>query len=235
MSDTTTDTLRQQIATCTRLLVMQGVMDYSGHVSARIPGSDRILIQPRDTSRLALKGDDLLIVDLDGKIIDGRAPAPAETALHTSVYRARPDALAVCHGHPTFSTLYSVVDRPLEAVRNFAYRFAAGTVPIHSDTTHIRTPEQGRAVAATLGARRACLLRAHGTVVVSASVQELFMDCLDFEENARSLLYATALGPLLPLTAKETAELHESYGRGDFRAAKLWEHFVHKARLAGVL
>ena len=52
MSDKTVDDLRKEVATCTRLLVMQEVMDYSGHVSARIPGTDRILIQPRDTSRL---------------------------------------------------------------------------------------------------------------------------------------------------------------------------------------
>jgi ribulose-5-phosphate 4-epimerase/fuculose-1-phosphate aldolase len=234
MSDKTVDDLREKVATCTRLLVMQEVMDYSGHVSARIPGTDRILIQPRDTSRLALSAADILIVDLDGKVLEGSLPVPMETALHTSVYRARPDARAVCHGHPTFSTLFSVVDRPLLAVRNFAYRFA-NAVPVHSDTTHIRSVEQGRAVAQTLGDRRVCLLRAHGNVVVSSSVQDLFMDCLDFEDNARSLIYASALGPLLPLTAAEEGALRESYGRSDSRAAKVWEHFLHKGRLAGVL
>jgi ribulose-5-phosphate 4-epimerase/fuculose-1-phosphate aldolase len=234
MSDANISKLRDEIAVCTRLLVMQGVMDYSGHVSARIPGSDRILIQPRDTSRLALTGDDILVVDLDGNILEGEAPAPLETALHTAVYRARPDALAVCHGHPTFSTLFSVVDRPLVAVRNFAYRFA-NAVPVHADTTHIRTVDQGRAVTQTLGDRGVCLLRAHGTVVVSSSMQELLMDCVDFEENARSLLYASALGPLLPLTSAEEGALRESYGRSASRAAKMWEHYVHKARLAGVL
>lgn len=234
MADKTVDDLREEVATCTRLLVMQEVMDYSGHVSARIPGTDLILIQSRDISRLALGAADLLVVDLDGKVLEGSLPAPMETALHTSVYRARPDARAVCHGHPTFSTLFSVVDRPLLAVRNFAYRFA-NAVPVHSDTTHIRSVEQGRAVAQTLGDRRVCLLRAHGTVVASSSIQELFMDCLDFEDNARSLLYASALGPLRPLTSAEEVSLRQSYGRGESRAAKLWEHYLHKGRLAGVL
>jgi ribulose-5-phosphate 4-epimerase/fuculose-1-phosphate aldolase len=234
MAGKTVDQLREEIATCTRLMVMAEVMDYSGHVSARIPGTDRILIQPRDTSRLALGATDLLVVDLDGKVLEGSLPTPMETALHTAVYRARPDARAVCHGHPTFSTLFSVVDRPLLAVRNFAYRFA-NAVPVHSDTTHIRSVEQGRAVAQTLGDRRVCLLRAHGTVVVSSSIHELFMDCLDFEDNARSLLYASALGPLRPLTSAEEVSLRQSYGRGESRAAKLWEHYLHKGRLAGVL
>lgn len=233
MSEAKITQLRQEIATCTRLLVMQEIMDFSGHVSARIPGTDRILIQPRDTSRAALTAEDILVVDLDGKVLEGNGPAPSETALHTAVYRARPDALTVCHGHPTISTLFSVVDRPLVAVRNFAYRFDA--VPIHADTTHIRTVEQGRALSETLANHNVCLLRGHGTVVVSASMQELFMDCLDFEENARSLLYASALGPLLAITKDEAAELRASYGRSGYRAGKLWEHYIYKGRLVGVL
>jgi ribulose-5-phosphate 4-epimerase/fuculose-1-phosphate aldolase len=234
MSEANITRLREEIAVCTRLLVMTGVMDFSGHVSARIPGTDRILIQPRDTSRAGLTANDILVVDLAGKVLEGEGPAPGETALHTEVYKARPDATAVCHGHPNISTIFSVVDRPLLSVRNFAYRFMDG-VPVHSDTTHIRTTEQGRALAETLGNHRVCLMRAHGTALVSPSMQELFMDCLDFEENARTLLCAAALGPLLPLTQKEKEELGASYGRSDYRAAKVWEHYLHKGKLAGVL
>ncbi len=224
---------REQIAACTRLLVHEGIIDFSGHVSVRLPGTDRVLIQPRDTSRAALTADDLLVVDLDGRLLDGDEPPPSETALHLCVYRARPDAVAVCHGHPTFSTLFGCVEAPFLPLRNFAYRFA--DLPVHPDTTHIRTVEQGEAVARTLGAHRACLLRAHGTVVAAPSVEELFMDCLDLEENARALVYGSALGPLRPLTPEEVRALAESYGRSGYRAAKVWEHYLHKGRQAGIL
>jgi L-ribulose-5-phosphate 4-epimerase len=234
MTEASPTALREEIAVCTRLLVMTGIMDFSGHVSARISGTDLILIQPRDTSRAALTAGDVLVVDLNGKILEGEGPAPGETALHTELYRARPDAMAVCHGHPNISTIFSVVERPVVAMRNFAYRFMDG-VPIHSDTTHIRTPEQAQALAKTLGDCRVCLLRAHGTAMVAPSMQELFMDCLDFEENARNLLFASSLGPLLPLTQKEKEELRVSYGRSDYRAAKVWEHYVHKGKQAGAL
>ncbi|MBM2811880.1 MAG: ribulose-5-phosphate 4-epimerase-like epimerase or aldolase [Chloroflexi bacterium] len=225
--------LREQVVQCTRLLMMEQVIDFSGHVSVRLPGTDHILIQPRDTSRAALTADDLLLVDLDGQLLEGEGPAPSETALHTSVYRARPDVSAVCHGHPPVSTLFTIADRPLVPVRNFAYRFAE--MPVHPDTTHIRSRDQGDAVARTLASNDACLLRAHGTVVVGKSIAELFVACIDVEENARSLLYATALGPLLPLQRDEIAQLAESYGRADYRAGKVWEHFLTKGRHAGVL
>ena len=234
MSDADVQRFREQIAAATRLLVMQEIIDFSGHISVRIPGTDRVLIQPRDTSRAALTADDVLVVDLDNRVLEGEGPAPSETALHTCVYRARPDAVAVCHGHPTYSTIFTATNRPLDAVRNFAYRFADG-LPIHADTTHIRTEEQGRAVAATLAQSRACLLRGHGTVVVAPSVEELFMDCLDIEENARSLIYAATLGAVLPLTQEEVGELRNSYGRSGYRAGKIWEHYIHKGRQAGIL
>jgi len=227
------DALREQITACTRMLVMQEIMDYSGHVSARIPGTDRMLIQPRDTSRAVLKPVDLLVVDLDGNLLEGEGPAPSETALHRWVYRSRPDVAAVCHGHPAMSTLFTVVDRPMVAVRNFAYRFM-GT-PIHADTTHIRTDEQGRAVARTLGQHRACLLRAHGTVLAAHSVPELFMDCLELEENARSLALATGLGALSPISDPEAAELEVSFGKNDYRVSKIWEHYLQKGAAAGVI
>ncbi len=227
------DALREQVAACTRMLVMAEIMDYSGHVSARIPGTDRILIQPRDTSRAALKPEDLLVVDLDGKLLEGVGPAPSETALHRWVYRARPDVQSVCHGHPPMSTLFTVVDRPMLPVRNFAFRFK--DVPIHADTTHIRTDEQGQSVAQSLGQHRVCLLRAHGTVMAAPNVQELFMDCLELEENARSLAYAAPLGKLQPITDDEVEELEVSFGRNDYRVAKIWEHYLQKATAAGVL
>lgn len=91
-----------------------------------------------------------------------------------------------------------MVEADLVPMRHFAYKFPDG-LPVHPDPTHIRSNEQGDAVAATLGNGTACLLRSHGTVVVSDRIDILFMDCLDIEENARTLLSAIQPGSkLLP-------------------------------------
>lgn len=230
-----TTSLREDLVTCTRLLVFSGVLDYSGHVSARIPGTDQLLIQPRDMSRAALTPDDLLVVDLDGEVVEGDVPPPAETAIHTGVYRARADVGMVCHGHPTLSTSFSMVDTPLVPMRHFAYKHPNG-LQVHPDPTHIRSREQGDAVAKTLGDADACLLRSHGTVLVARRFDGLFMDCLDLEENAKTLLAATqAGGKLLPLTAEEVVIVGEGYDRGGHRPGKVWEHYVHLGKAAGVL
>src|SRR4026207_653939 len=94
-------TLRQQLADCHRMMVMAELLDYSGHVSARIPGTDRVLIlprdarrargtrrvliRPRDASRAGVTADDMLVVDLDGKVLDGNRLPPTETAIHLGV------------------------------------------------------------------------------------------------------------------------------------------------------
>jgi ribulose-5-phosphate 4-epimerase/fuculose-1-phosphate aldolase len=231
----TVSPLREDLVTCTRLLVSCGVLDYSGHLSARIPGTDHVLIQPRDMSRAALTPEDLLVVDLDGELVEGELPPPAETAIHTGVYRARPDVGMVCHGHPTLSTSFSMVDTPLLPMRHFAYKHPNG-LAVHPDPTHIRTREQGDAVAKTLGDADACLLRSHGTVLVAKRFDVLFMDCLDLEENAKTLLAAIqAGGELLPLTADEVVVVGESYDRGGHRPGKVWEHYIHLGTVANVV
>ena len=226
--------LPRDVAACTRLLVHVGIIDFSGHVSARI-ADDRIIIIPRDMSRAEVTADDLLVVDLDDRLVEGAAPPPAEVAMHTGVYRARPDVMAVCHGHPTTSTSLTMTDRPLLPMRHFAYRHPHG-VPVHPDVTHIYTREQGDEVAATLGGGDACLIRGHGTVVTGKSVQELFMRCLDLEENARTLISAErAGGELLPLTPEECARVAESYGKTSHRPGKIWNHYLRIGAAAGVL
>jgi ribulose-5-phosphate 4-epimerase/fuculose-1-phosphate aldolase len=173
MAQISETTLRQQLADCHRMMVMAELLDYSGHVSARIPGTDRILILPRDASRAGVTADDMLVVGLDGKVLDGNRLPPTETAIHLGVYRARPDVHAIGHGHPPMATLFTMLEQPVIAMRNFGFRFVG--MPIHPDPTHIRTLEQGAEVARTLGRHKYCLLRGHGSVVAVDSVQEVFL------------------------------------------------------------
>jgi L-ribulose-5-phosphate 4-epimerase len=233
MAQISESTLRQQLADCHRMMVMAELLDYSGHVSARIPGTDRILILPRDASRAGVTADDMLVVDLDGKVLDGNSLPPTETAIHLGVYRAREDVAAVGHGHPPMSTLFTMVEQPVIAMRNFGFRFIG--MPIHPDPSHIRTVEQGAAVARTLGNNKYCLLRGHGSVVAVNSVQEVFLDSLEMEENARSTIQAASLGPLKPITPEEVELLEVSFARNEYRIAKTWEHYREKARQAGLL
>lgn len=226
--------LREELVTCTRLFVFQNILDYSGHLSARIPGTDRMLIQTRDTSRADLRPEDLLVVGLDGEVIEGDGVPPVEWPIHAGAYRARPDVAVVCHGHPLMSIVFTMVDRPWVPMRHFAYKYPDG-LAVHPDPTHITTLEQGDDLARTLGSADACLIRAHGTLVVARRIEDLFMDCMDLEDNGRTLLYASQLGPVLPMTREEVDRVAASYRATGHRPNKMWQHYVHLGRAAGVL
>jgi len=228
--------LRQQVAACTLLLNDLGFLGYSGHVSARLPGRDAIVIQSRDQPRSKLEPDDLLICDFDGKAIAGPAGVkpPSEIFLHTEIMRARADVNSVAHFHHDRATVFTMVEGlALKPIKNHAIRWASG-IPIHPDPGHVNTPARGRALAATLGYAHALLIRAHGQVIAAESVPAVLIDSVNFVENAEAMILASQLGRVLPLTETEIADFGASLDRSHF-VNKTWTYYVTLGRNRGVL
>ena len=228
--------LRQQVAACTLLLNDLGLLGYSGHVSARLPGRDALLIQSRDHPRASLGPDDLLICDLDGKMISGPPDVrpPSEVYLHTEIMRARPDVNAVAHFHHDRTTTFTMVEgATIKLIKNHAIRWTGG-IPVHPEPGHVNSPARGRALAKTLGAAHALQIRAHGQVICAETVPAVLVDSVNFIENAEAMILASQLGRVLPLTAAEIADFQGSLNRGHF-VGKAWEYYVTVARKRGVL
>ncbi len=228
------DRLRTDIAMCTRLLVAAGIMEYSGHVSARTASGEHLVIQPVDDVRSELQPERLLVVDFDGKIVEGQGIPPSEVFIHTEIYRARPDVGAVVHFHHDRTTLFSLVKGlELVPVKHHASRWASG-IPVHRDSSHIDSPEKGDALAVTLGEANAALLRAHGEVVVAENVRALFVDSVHFVENAEALAQALVLGPVDPLEPDEIASFLATFHR-DKHVKKVWAYYTAAASRAGIV
>jgi L-ribulose-5-phosphate 4-epimerase len=228
--------LRQQVAACTLLLNDLGLLGYSGHVSARLPGRDAIVIQSRDQPRSKLGPDDLLICDFDGRVLDGPAGTkpPSEIFLHTEILRTRKDVNAVAHFHHDRTTVFTMVENlTLKPIKNHAIRWAGG-IPVHPEPGHVNSPARGRALAKTLGAAHALLIRAHGQIVTAESVPAVLVDCATFVENAEAMILACQLGRVLPLTDAEIADFRSSLTRGHF-VDKAWDYYVTLGRQHGVL
>jgi len=228
--------LRKQIAACTRIMNMEGLIDYSGHISVRLPHNDGILIQSYDDSRATLEPDRLLVCDLKGNVILGpeKAAPPREVFIHTQILAARPDISAIAHFHPEIATMFTLVDNQnLVPVRNHASRWATG-IPVHPDPGHINTTASGSALAETLGVCNAALMRAHGAVVCAESVPSLLIDCVHFEENASALFRAAALGDVTGLSKTEMEQFLARFNR-NAHVNKLWKYYAEKAVSADVI
>lgn len=236
MSDpATVERLRGEVAAATRMLVQLGLLDYSGHVSARLPGSEAFLIQQASDPRSAVVPQRILTVGFDGKVVEGKGRPPVEIPIHAEIYKARPDVEAVLHAHIEIAIAFTMMEGvKLVPMRARAVRWQSG-IPMDDDPSHIKTTAQGAKLARALGPHHACLMRAHGVVLTAESVPALLVDAVHFDENARALLTVLQAGAKpLPLTRAELTQIDRHEMR-EFHVAKLWDYYAANARSAGVL
>ena len=129
-----------------RVLATEGYTDLTlGHVSARVPGRDAILVKRKGLALEEVRPEDVVMVDLDARPIeDGEADLHLETALHTEVYRARPDVGAVVHGHPPYATALAATGARLEMLTHDAVLFADGLPRYESSPDLVTSVGRGR-------------------------------------------------------------------------------------------
>ena len=227
--------LKKILAMSSRMLFNSGLVDYSGHVSVRIPGSDHLLILPHPVSRATVKPDDMVVTDFDGKVIEGNYKAPSEVFMHARAYKARSDIQSVAHLHNHMVATLSMVDKPFyPASSNPGAFFGPGALPKYMDPALIHTIEQGDAVAQALGKGDALMLRGHGSMVVAQSIEWVFAACVDLEEAAARFYKAALLGPVLVYNEDETQRVMKGR-RKDSVVQKVWDHNVAKTKLVGLM
>jgi ribulose-5-phosphate 4-epimerase/fuculose-1-phosphate aldolase len=106
-------------------------------------------------------------------------------------------------------------------------------VPVYPDPRHVRRPEVGDALAATLGDRPVCLMRAHGAVIVGADIKEAFAGSVYLEENALRAYMALQIGEIAGYTRDELRDVAAGNWREGSRR-KTWDYYHARARRAGL-
>jgi L-fuculose-phosphate aldolase len=224
--------MKARIALATRMLASEGIVGSSGHVSMRIPGTDKVLVGPADVSRDVITTDDVVTVDLNSKQLEGKRRQPDETEIHTGIYRARPDVMSVVHTHPTYSVAFSITKKPILPVHMHGAIFADG-VPVFDSVGHVNTKELGDGLARALGNRRAVLLKMHGAAIVGGSLEEAFVAAIQLEENAQQQLLAetSGTGKVEPMTPDDIARcIKQSWKPSSIQ--KRWQYYLDKQAVA---
>ena len=218
--------LRQMLADALRMLEGAEVIDFNGHMSCRIPGSERLLINSGKSVRSALTADDIIEIDMDGRPVGTDVVPPMEFHIHTEIYRRRPDVNAVAHTHPVWSTLFSMTGIPVEPVTMQAA--VMGPIQRFPKTASINQKALAEELAAALGPHRVVMLKSHGAVVAGADILEAFVLGIYLEETARRQYLARALGTPYTLTADEVATIGANL-RKPHLFRKVWDY--HHAKL----
>jgi L-fuculose-phosphate aldolase len=218
--------LKKMLVDALSMMERAEVIDFNGHMSARVPGTDPIFINSGKSVRSALMPDDIIEIDMDGHPIGTEVVPPMEFHIHTEIYRRRPEVNAVAHTHPLWSTLFSMTGVAVEPVTMQAA--VMGPVQFFPKTASINQKTLAEELAAALGPHRVVMLQSHGAVVVGADVVETFVLAIYLEETARRQYLARALGTPQALSAAQVETIGGNL-RKPHLLKKVWDY--HRALL----
>ena len=226
--DTTVLGLKKRLAKVHRIITAGGLWPVTkGHVSCRVPGTNHMLIlghihaEGRNLANTDV--DDIVTTDIEGNFIEGRVDAVDERFAHTEVYRARPDVQAVVHAHPTMATAFGIAGVNILPVGNRGAIFAP-CVPILDFDKQIDTPERGRMAAEKMGKNPAVVLKNHGVIVASDTIENVCISLFSLEETARLHWYAAQIGKVEPVSDAEVRSVMTGARYEEF-FAHVWGHY----------
>ena len=201
--------LTKQVMFSCRMMGDRGVTKGAfGHVSARIPGTDRILIKSKGPSEAALEfttDKDIITIDIKGNVLKASKglDAPQETAMHLAIYRSRPEVMSVIHTHPDWVVALTAAEKPLlpiyAAYNPPGLRLLLEGIPLYGRSVTIINEELGQDFIKVMGDKNACLLLGHGMTTAGNSVEEATLITLNVFELARLNYMAYAIGSPKPI------------------------------------
>ncbi|GCE27797.1 L-ribulose-5-phosphate 4-epimerase [Dictyobacter alpinus] len=187
-----------------------------GNLSARDPETRLICITPSGADYQRLSAEDIIVLDEQGTIVEGKWKPSVETPLHTYILKQRQNINCVMHTHPLYTSAFGVAYQPLPMILQESAACLGGDVPI-VPYQESGTQAFAELVAQTLGDRSAVIWGNHGAMVVGINLALTFSIAHALEDTARIYTIARQLGTPVPIPPEEVAKLHaswrESYGQ----------------------
>jgi len=186
------------------------VMCTSGNVSARDPKTDLVVIKPSGVSYDKLLPDNLVVVDLNGNIIEGNLKPSVDMATHLYVYKHMPDVMSVIHTHSTYASAFAAIGKPIPVCLTAMADFFGRDIPV-GELVLIGEEEIGKEIIRKIGNSKAIIMKNHGPFTIGKNVNEALKAAIFLEEGAKVLIMSKILGEPQPIPGSMVKILYKNY------------------------
>ena len=203
---------REVCALHAELTRYQLVVWTAGNVSARVPGQDLLVIKPSGVSYDELTPDNMVVCDLDGRVVDGEHAPSSDTEAQAYVYRHMPEVGGVVHTHSSYATAWAARGEPIPCVLTMVADEFGGEIPVGPFAV-IGDDSIGRGIVETLRESRspAVLMQNHGVFAIGPTARSAVKAAVMCEDVARTVHLSRQLGEPLPIAQDQVDRLFDRY------------------------
>lgn len=189
----------------------------SGNISSRVPGTNFFAITPSGMDYETMVPQDICIVDLNGKVINGHRRPSTETPMHRLAYIRRPDVGGVVHTHSIYASAFACTGQAMPIISTELAALVGGTIRC-APYAKSGTEEFAEAAINTLGSEDlAVLFQNHGVMAVGRNLKEAYSVAIGLEEAAMIYHLAKSMGTPIIIPEEERQrmfrEFRKSYGQ----------------------
>jgi L-ribulose-5-phosphate 4-epimerase len=205
--------VRREVAALHAELPRNGLVVWTaGNVSARVPGHELLVIKPSGVTYDELTPENMVVCDLEGKLVEGGHAPSSDTAAHAYVYKHMPEVNGVVHTHSTYAVAWAARAEPIPCVLTMMGDEFGGEIPI-GPFALIGDDSIGQGIVETLRGHRskAVLMQNHGPFTIGASAKAAVKTAVLCEEVARTVHISRQLGEPLPIAPSDVDRLYDRY------------------------
>ncbi len=205
------ESLKEELLNLNLELPKNGLVAWtSGNVSIRDSQTGLVLIKPSGLRYDEMKSNDMVVVDLEGRVVEGNLKPSSDTASHLYIYRHRPDVGGIVHTHSRYATAFAALGRPIPCVLTAIADEFGGPIPC-GPFALIGGEEIGKVVVENIGISPAILLKNHGVFTIGKTGLDAVKSAVMTEDVAATVWLALQLGTPTEISNDEINKLHDRY------------------------
>jgi len=204
-------TIREELVILNQALPQNGLVKWtSGNVSIRDPETGYVAIKPSGVMFEDLTPESMVVVDLEGGVIEGDAKPSSDTASHLYIYRHKPEVNGVVHTHSNYASAFAAAGKPIPPVLTAIADEFGGPIPCGGFAL-IGGEEIGKVVIESIGNCPAVLLKNHGVFTVGHSGVAALKAAIMVEDVAKTVWLSLQIGTPDEISAADIRKLNDRY------------------------